>query len=218
MTKDTKLQRDVLDELDWEPSVNAAEIGVTAHNGVVTLTGYVPTYSEKLTAEKVAKRVLGVKGIANEIEVRFSGSHQGTDTDLAEAAINSLKIRTSIPEDRIKVSVSKGWVTLEGNVDWNYQKEAAEDIVAWLHGVRGVVNQITVKPRASALEVKDRIEAAFRRHAELDAKKIRVETHDGKVTLRGELPSWAERQAAARTAWAAPGVTHVENLITVSSD
>jgi osmotically-inducible protein OsmY len=216
MKDDKELQRDVLDELQWEPSVEASEIGVAAREGIVTLTGTVPSYSEKLIAERVAKRVLGVKAVANDIEVRLVGTGERTDTDIAQAAINALRWKTLVPEDRIKVSVSKGWVSLEGEVDWHYQKESAEEAVRPLVGVHGVLNHITIKQRASATEVKSRIEASFRRSAELDAGKIRVETVNGKVILHGDVHSWSERQEAERTAWSAPGVTGVENRITIT--
>jgi osmotically-inducible protein OsmY len=215
--KDEKaLQRDVLDELQWEPSVEAAGIGVTARGGVVTLTGTVPSYNEKVTAERVAKRVHGVKAVANDVEVRPPGAGERTDTDIAQAAIDALRWKTSVPDERIKVSVSRGWVTLEGEVDWHYQSESAEESVRHLLGVRGVINQVAVRPRASAADIKSRIEAAFRRSADLDAQKVRVEVHDGTVTLRGDVHSWAERQVAKRTAWSAPGVTTVEDHITIT--
>jgi len=215
MKSDVELRRDVLDELEWEPSIDAAQIGVTTREGVVTLAGTAKSYSEKLKAERVTKRVLGVKAIANEIEVRLPGTHERTDSDIARVAVDALKWRASVPEGRIKVAVGKGWVTLEGEVDWQYQKDVALEAVHHLVGVKGVTNLITVKPRVSATEVKSRIEAAFRRSAELDAQKIRVETKDGKVTLHGQLQSWAERDEAERTAWAAPGVTQVENFIAI---
>jgi osmotically-inducible protein OsmY len=216
MKTDKQVQRDVLDELDWEPSVEAADIGITVCDGVVSLTGNVPSYNEKLTAERVAKRVHGVKAVANDIEVRLAGTGERTDADIAHAAVDALKWKVSVPDEQIKASVSKGWVTLEGEVDWYYQKAAAGEAMRPLLGVKGVTNLLGIKRRASEVDVKSRIEAAFRRSAELDAKKIQVETHEGKVTLIGILHSWAEREQAEQTAWAAPGVTEVENLIAIT--
>jgi osmotically-inducible protein OsmY len=216
MKNNTDLRRDVLDELEWEPSLDATEIAVTARDGVVTLAGSVLSYSEKVTAEKVIKRVHGVKAIANDLEVRIRGVGERTDTDIAEGALDALVLRAGVPRDRIKVSVSTGWVTLDGDVDWKYQSDAAEEAVRYLLGVRGVSNQILVKPRISEADVKTRIEAAFRRSAEMDAKKISVETEDGIVTLRGTVHSWAEREGAENSAWAAPGVHKVENLIKIA--
>jgi osmotically-inducible protein OsmY len=216
MKIDTDLRRDVLDELEWEPSIDAAEIGVASHKGVVTLTGDVKSYAEKLTAERVTKRVSGVKAIANDINVRLPGSAERTDADIAAVAVDALNWITSIPKGRVKVAVSKGWITLEGEVDWRYQKDAAFNAVHHLVGVKGVTNLISLKPSLSATEVKSRIEAAFRRSAELDAKAVRVETHNSKVRLRGDVHSWSERQEAERSAWAAPGVTQVENLIAIT--
>jgi osmotically-inducible protein OsmY len=214
--RDAHVRRDVEDELEWEPSLDATEIGVAVHEGIVTLTGSVPSYTEKRTAERVAKRVRGVKAVANDIEVRMPWTSERTDGQIAQAAVDALKWKTLMPDDRIKVAVSKGWITLEGDVDWQFQRKDAGEAVHHLVGVRGVTNQITVKPPVLATAVKSRIEAAFRRSAELDAQKIRVETHDGKVTLHGQLHSWAERDEADRTAWAAPGVSEVENLIMVT--
>ncbi|MGO9584532.1 MAG: BON domain-containing protein [Acidimicrobiales bacterium] len=216
MKNDLELRRDVLDALEWEPSIDAAEIGVAVKDSIVTLTGPVKSYTEKLTAGGVAERVKDVKAIANDVEVRLPGTAERTDADIAQAAFEALKWKTTVPDGRIKVSVSKGWVTLEGEVDWQYQRYAAVEAVHHLVGVKGVTNLIALKPWASATEVKSRIEGAFRRSAELDAQKVRVETQDGKVTLRGDVRSSSERQEAERTAWSAPGVTQVENLIAIA--
>ena len=216
MKNDKELQRDVLEELQWEPSVDAAAIGVTVSDGIVTLTGHAPSYTEKVSAEEVAQHVQGARAVVNDIEVRLRGTGEHTDADISRAAVATLKWKTLVPDERIKITVSEGWVTLDGDVDWQYQKESAQEAVRHLLGVKGVYNQIVVKPRASAAEVKSHIEAAFRRRAGLDAQKIRVEIQDGKLVLGGELHSWAERREAERTAWAAPGTTCVENLITVT--
>jgi osmotically-inducible protein OsmY len=214
---DLELKKSVESELNFEPSINAAEIGVAVKNGVVTLSGRVPSYWEKVAAERAAARVSGVKAVANEVEVRLPGSSQRTDEDIAQATLDTLRWSVLVPHDRIKVKVSKGWVTLEGTVDWQYQKSAAEKAVRKLLGVVGVSNLIEVKPSVSKAEVKSSIEAALKRLAEIDANRIHVDTEDGKVVLTGTVRSWFEREEAERAAWAAPGVRAVEDRIAIAA-
>jgi VCBS repeat-containing protein len=213
MKTDNELRRDVEMELQWDPSVDARDIGVAAKNGVVTLTGQVSNYSEKWRAEGIAKRVAGVVGLANDIEIRLSTER--TDTDIAQAAALALKIDTTIPPDQVKVIVEHGWITLEGKVDWHYQKSSAESAVRHLAGVKAVTNAIAITPKVIPAEVRNQIEQAFKRNAQIDARQISIEAHDRKVILRGTVRSWAELHEAETGAWAAPGVSEVDNRLTV---
>jgi osmotically-inducible protein OsmY len=214
---DQQIQRDVLDELKWEARVQPNEIGVAVKDGVVTLTGWVDTYSKKWAAEEAALRVRGVKAVANDIEVRLPSAAERTDADIAAAARRALEWDVFVPVDKIELVVSKGWVTLRGEVEWEYQKEDAERVVRRLTGVRGVSNLLTVHPQVkpSPSEIKRKIEEGLVRSAETDAQRITVETQGDKVTLRGTVRSWAERQEAERLAWMAPGVTSVDNRIMI---
>jgi len=216
MKNDVDLQRDVFDELKWEPAVHSTDIGVIVKDGVVTLEGVVDSYPEKWAAERAAKRVSGVKALALELEVKLPGFGKQSDADIAEAAENALKWDVLVPQDRIKVTVEKGFLTLEGQVDWEFQRSAAKRAVQYLTGVNGVANAITVKPKVAPTDVKAQIEAALKRNAILDAQQIKVQANGGKVTLRGNVRSWAERDEAEAAAWAAPGVNEVTDFIAVT--
>ncbi len=214
MSDDKQLKQAVLDELKWEPSVNAAHIGVTAKDGVVTLMGHVESYWEKSVAEKAARRVKDVKAVAEEIEVRLPFSVKHGDEEIASWAVNRLKGDGSVPKDAIKVSVEKGWVTLTGEVDWHYQQDAAADDVRGIWGVIGVSNQITVKPRPDTSKIRDNILVALDR-SWFDPATINVSAQGGKVTLSGTVESWYERDEATSAAWAASGTTSVVNNLAI---
>jgi osmotically-inducible protein OsmY len=213
MKADDELRRDVEQELEWEPSVDERRIGVSVIEGIVTLTGEVGAYVEKWKAERTAERVEGVRGIANDLVVRSAAER--SDTDIAKAAADALKWNVVVPDDRVKVTVEKGWVTLTGELPWDYQRRAAERAVRSLRGVRGITDLIVVTPRAEPEEVKERIEQTFKREAALDANRITVQASGSEVTLRGSVRSWVERHEAEKAARAAPGVRAVHNYITV---
>jgi osmotically-inducible protein OsmY len=220
MTKarDIDMRRDVMAELEFDPSIDARTIGVAIEDGIVALTGHVATYTEKTNAEKIARRVHGVGGVANDIEVKLPISAERDDVDVARTAVNALEWNTTVPRNTVTVSVSHGWVTLGGTVEWYFQKKAAEEAVRVLLGVRGVTNTINVVMRSPRVaDVKEKIEAALRRNAEVDAKKIAVNATDGKVTLTGTVRSWAEREDAVNAAWSAPGVMNVVDHIRIGA-
>ncbi len=215
MISDLQLRQDVLDELEFEPSVNAAHIGVAADRGVVTLTGFVTNYAEKAAVERAARRVKGVKAIAEEIEVRLPSDTKRSDDEIAARALDILKWQVGVPADRIKIKVERGTVTLTGDVDWQFQKTDAEHVVHKLTGVANVVNQIRVASAVRASEVKEKIQKALERSADVEASRITVQTEGGRVVLSGKVRAWYERDIAERAAWSAPGVTEVQDHLTI---
>jgi osmotically-inducible protein OsmY len=215
MRTDTEIRRDVQNELQWDPSLDETGMGVNVKNGVVTLVGTVPHFADRYTAEEVAKRVNGVRAVANEIEVKIPKPGERSDTDIASAAANALKWNFSVGASDIKAVVKHGWVTLSGQVTYGYQRSVAESLVRYLLGVTGIVNEIAIMPAVKMVDVKQKIEAAFQRQALFDAKDIDIKLNDNQVTLKGHVHSWREKDDASRAAWAAPGVAKVENQLQV---
>lgn len=212
---DKELRQNIIDELDFEPSINAAHIGIAVEQGVVTLTGHVESYVEKIAAERVVERVKGVKAIAQEIEVRYPDQPKRNDDEIAQRALNILHWSVQVPEDAIHVKVQKGWITLTGTVEWQYQRRAAESAVRKLTGIVGVSNLIEIKPSVQAADIREKILDSLKRHAEIEADSIRVVVEDDKVTLEGKVKAWYERNLAERAAWSAPGVKEVEDRLTL---
>lgn len=217
MKTDAEIKKDVLAELLWDPLISETKVGVTVNEGVVTLTGHLDTYAEKVAAKRAAERVSGVKAIALELDVIPVGSHQRSDTEIALAVEHALSWNTSVPQDRVKVTVEKGWVTLKGDLDWNFQRRAVERIVRPLKGVVGITDNIQLKTLPVPLKLQERIQEALTRQAMREARRIEVSVEGSEVTLRGHVHSWAERNAAEGASWSAPGVTRVNNQLLVEA-
>ncbi|MCC8426417.1 BON domain-containing protein [Mucilaginibacter sp. UR6-11] len=215
MKTDSQIQKDVMDELKWQPFLNSSEIGVAVKNGIVTLSGMVDSFSKKLSAERAAKNVAGVKAIAEDIQIGVSPVYRKTDAEIAEAVLNALKWHSAVPEEKVKIKVENGIVTMEGEVEWEYQRVSARTAVQNLTGVRSVANLITVKPKISPIELEQKISAAFQRSASIDAGKVNVTVSGSTVTLTGKVRSFAESEDAEDAAWAAPGVYHVLNRLEI---
>lgn len=216
MRSDSDIQQDVEEELRSDPNLDAIDIGVAVKNGIVTLTGFTKTYADKFEAEAAAKRIVGVLGVANDIQVRLPGEER-PDPDIAREAATAIKTRLPFAAEHIRAIVKNGWITLEGEVEWDYQRKEAERAVHHISGIKGVTNLIQLKPQnVATAEIKRKIEEAFRRSAEIDASRITVEANGGEVILRGRVRTWAERREAERAAWAAPGVVSVKNEIVIS--
>ena len=216
MKTDSEIERDVKDELGWNPDLDATDIAVSVNKGVVTLAGFVKSYTDKYEAEAAAKRVAGVVAVANDIEVRMPNVDERPDPEIARDAVVAIKSQLPVSSEKIKVVVKNGWISLEGEVEWQYQRSTAETAVRRIKGVKGVNNTIKLKPRAEPSEIKRKIQQAFRRNAEVDSNRIMVEADGSEVRLKGTVRSWIEREEAERAAWAAPGVTTVANQIVVS--
>jgi osmotically-inducible protein OsmY len=217
MKTDREIESYVKEELRWDPDLEPGDIAISVKDGVVTLAGFVRSYIERYEAEKAAKRVAGVIAVANDIEVRLPGLDQRPDPEIARDAATALKNQLPVSYEQIKAVVRNGWLTLEGDAEWQYQRQTAEQAVRRIKGVKGITNDIKIKPRVEPSDIKQKIMDAFRRSAEVDANQITVETRGGEVILKGKVRSWTERDEAERAAWRAPGVTNVEDRIVVSS-
>jgi osmotically-inducible protein OsmY len=217
MKSDTEIKRDVEAELSWSPDVDETDVAVKVNGGVVALTGFVSTYFEKYQAEHAIKRIAGVAGLANDIQVRPPAGDGLQDPQIARAAVDAIRSQLPVAAERVRVLVHNGHVTLEGALEWNFQRERVEHAVRPLRGVMAVNNQITLQPRAKPTEIKHMIEEAFRRSAEIDAKGIAIAADGGDVRLTGQVRTWTERNQAQQTAWSAPGVANVQNELSVST-
>jgi len=215
MIRNSLLQQNVIDELTWDPSVDATHVDVAVHDGIVTLTGYVNSYFEKKKCEQIAKRIARVKAVVDEIDLKLAGIAKRGDLEIAEAAVNALKLNVLIPQDSIKITVEKGWIVLDGEVDWQYQSNAAEFALRTMIGIKGISNKIHVRPSVSAADVKSKIQSALMRNAQIDSNNIAVDIKGGTAILRGHVRSWAEREQAETATWSAPGIVKVENEVIV---
>lgn len=217
MKTDLEIQKNVMEELKWEPFLNASEIGVAVKSGVVTLSGTVDSYAKKISAEKAAKRVLGVKAVAENIDVKLGVGTKKNDTEIAETVLNTLKWHSAVEENKIKIKVENGWVTLEGEVEWEFQRNAAKTAIEGLTGVLGIFNNIKIKPMITPTDIKQKISAAFHRSATVDSEKVMVNVIGGKVILSGKVKSYAEKKEAENAAWFAPGVNQVDNQLEIDT-
>ncbi|MGN6567508.1 MAG: BON domain-containing protein [Flavipsychrobacter sp.] len=217
MKNDQQLQQDVMNELKWDPILNASEIGVSVKHGVVTLSGYVNSYSKKIAAENAAKRVKGVSAVAEDIEVRLGLDNERNDTQIAEAALDALKWNSNVPDENIQIKVENGWITMEGEAEWQYQKDAAANAVRDITGVRGISNLIMLTPKIDATVIEKNIRRALQRSADIEANNIDIKTIGNKVILKGKARSWAERNEIERATWSSPGVTEIEDELLITT-